>query len=99
MSENKSGKTSLQSVQTCIHALQKFGNSLEDEKKCIIQAGTQLTVALQEDDAAWYTLKRLNDIILPDIVLAENKTGELINDLAEYAQMLIDTYNSMHNEG
>lgn len=99
MSETGFGKTSLQSVQTSLHALQTFYHSLEDEKNCIIQAGQQLAVALQEDDAAWEALYRINDIILPDIDRSIAKAEELITALAAYAEHLIDTYNPTHQEG
>ena len=99
MSETGQGTTSLSSVQTSLHALQTFTHSLEDEKNCIIDAGRQLAVALKEDDAAWETLERLNDIILPDIDRAIESAGELASHLFEYANMLIDTYEKTHREG
>ena len=95
MSGNGIGKSNLQSVQTCIHALQKFYHSLEDEKNCIIQSGKQLAVVLQDDDAAWETLYRLNDIILPNIDRSIEKAEELIKLLSNYADMLINTYSKM----
>lgn len=99
MSENGFGKSSLHSVQTCLHALQTFYHSLEDEKNCIIQSGQQLAVALQDDDAAWETLYRLNDIILPDIDKSIEKAEELIKALSIYANMLIETYSKARQEG
>jgi len=72
---------------------------MEDEKSGIINAGTQLAVALQEDDAAWETLNRLNDIILPNMDRALGRAEILVGYLADYADMLIHTYESTHGEG
>ena len=99
MSETGQGTTSLASVQTTLHALQAFIHSLEDEKNCIIDAGRQLSVSLQQDDAAWETLERLNDIILPDIDRAIERAGELASYLAVYVNRLIETYEHTHREG
>ena len=99
MSEFNQGTTSLSSVQASLHALQAFIHSLQDEKACIIESGKQLAIALKEDDASWETLKRLNDIILPDIDRAINNGEQLAAHLYGYANMLIETYEQAHREG
>lgn len=91
--------TSLQSVQLCLNALKTFVLAMEDEKTAIINAGRQLAVALQEDDAAWETLDRLNDIILPDLDRAIGRADILVDHLSEYVDRIIDTYEKRHREG
>ena len=91
MSESNT-PTSLNSVESCLKALKTFVLAMEDEKTGIIDAGKQLAVALQEDDAAWETLDRLNDIILPDLDKAIEYAGILVNELSDYSDRIIDTY-------
>ncbi len=91
--------TSLQSVEASLAALKTFLLAMKDEKTSIIDAGKQLAVALQEDDAAWETLNRLNDIILPNLDRAIGHAGTLVDYLSDYATRIIETYEKSRREG
>lgn len=94
MSDNN--PTSLHSVQSCLHAIQRFYDTLQAEKASIIESGNLLLLEMQRDDAAYETLYHLKDVIIPDMNRALKQAEELIEYLASYAQMLIDNYNDSH---